>query len=301
MRLRLAVVPIILTAVVAAATGCDQLKKAGSHGEGGMMVERAMPPMAAPAPAAMMAGSAEDSAAVPEARRIIRSANLTIEVRDVAAAAERARGIVADAGGFVANSRTSEDDAGRRSLAMTLRIPEPGMDAAVAAVKALGHVRDEQTRGEDVTEQYVDLEARLANARRLEERIVDLLAKQSKSLKDILDVERELARVREQIETMTARKRSLDNRLSLATIELTLTQPPGWGRGIFDPLAGLFQRTLGALTSSAAVLVVVAAAALPWIVVLGLALWLSLRFLRWWLHRRRALRAKAAPPPSTDR
>ena len=244
---------------------------------------------------------AEESAAVPEARRIIRSASLTVEVRDVAAAAERARGIVAVAGGFVADSRTSEDDAGRRSLAMTLRIPEPGMDAAVAAVKALGHVRDEQTRGEDVTEQYVDLEARLANARRLEERIVDLLAKQSKSLKDVLDVERELARVREQIETMTARKRSLDNRLSLATIELTLTQPPGWGRGIFDPLAGLFQRTLGALTSSAAVLVVVVAAALPWIVVLGLALWLSLRFLRWWLHRRRALRAKAAPPPSADR
>ena len=301
MRLRLALLPVILIAIIAAATGCDQPKKSSSRGEGGMMAERAlMAPRTIPSPAPMMAGAAEDSAAVPDARRIIRSASVTVEVSDVAASAEKARGIVLAAGGFVADSRTSEDDAGRRSLAMTLRVPEPGMDAAMAAIKELGHVRDEETRGEDVTEQYVDLEARLANARRLEERMVDLLTKQSKNLKDVLDVERELARVREQIETMTARKRFLDNRLSLATIELTLTQPPGWGRGIFDPLAGLFQRTLAALTSSVAVLVVVVAAALPWLLVLGFALWLSLRLLRWWIHRKRAMKAKNQPPTAGD-
>lgn len=257
----------------------------------------------APAPAQMMeaatGGVVEEEPAIGEGnpldvlqRQIIRSAALVVEVDDVGRAAEATRGIVVKVGGFVADSHASEDDAGRTSVNVTLRVPSPRLDETVRALKSLGHVRDEQVLGEDVTEQMVDLEARLANAKRLEARLIDLLGRQTKDLKDVLDAERELSRVRESIEMMEGRKRLLENRVSLATIELTLTAPPGWGRGIFDPLAGSLQRSLSAFTGSLAWLFIILSAAIPWIGLFLLFSWLGLRFLRWWIRKKREAKAK---------
>lgn len=225
-------------------------------------------------------------------RQIIRSAVISVEVEDVQAAAEEAKGIIVKVGGFVADSRATEDDAGRQSVGLSLRVPSPRLEEAVKALASLGHVREEQMRGEDVTEQVVDVETRLANAKRLEERLLDLLGRQTKSLKDVLDAERELARVRESIETMDGRRRLLANRTSLATIDLTLMAPPGWVRGIFDPLAGTLQRSLSAFTKSLAWLFVVISAAIPWIGLFLLLAWLGLRFLRWWIRKKREAKAK---------
>ena len=299
MRLRSAFVFFSAAVCIFVLAGCDEAGVNLSKDEGApATVARTMGLQAAPAP---MPPPSEDlgeaTPAEPEGRRIIRSMSITIEVKDVASSGEKARAIASSSGGFVADSSASEDDAGRRRFSMTLRIPEGRLDETSAELKKLGHVRDETTRGEDVTEQYVDLEARLANSKRLEERMLDLLTKQSKSLKDVLDVERELARVRERIETMVARKRFLDDRLALSTVELTLIEPPGWGRGIFDPLGGLLQRTLSTLTSSLAVLVVVLAGAAPWVVVLFVLGWLMVRLLRWRIRRKRAEKAKKGDAP----
>lgn len=231
-------------------------------------------------------------------RKIIRSAALTVEVDDVQSAAEEAKGIVVKVGGFVADARAAEDDAGRQSVALQLRVPSPRLEEAVKAFSSLGHVREEQTRGEDVTEQVVDLETRLANARRLEARLLELLGKQTKDLKDLLDAERELARVRESIETMEGRRLMLANRTSLATIDLSLIAPPGWGRGIFDPLSGTLQRSLAAFTSSISWLFVVIFAAIPWVGLFLALAWLALRFLRWWIHKKREAKAKKPEPNS---
>lgn len=228
----------------------------------------------------------------PDERRMIRTAHMVVEVGKVALAAEQAKGVIVKIGGFVADSRAFEDDAGRRSISLTVRIPEDRLDQAMAAMRNLGRIKNEEISGEDVTEQYIDLEARLSNAKRLEARMVDLLGKSSNRLKDILEVEKELGRIREEIERMEGRKRFLDNRTNLATLDITFTQPPGWGRGIFDPLRGAAQRALGALTTSLALLVIVIFAGLPWIGLLLLMSWLALRFLRWWLKRKRELKAK---------
>lgn len=236
--------------------------------------------------------SGTGAAALPEERKILRQASLLVEVERVEAATEAAKGIVVKIGGFVASSQASEDDAGRTSTFMALRVPSARLDEALGALRTLGHVRDEGIQGEDVTESYVDVESRLANAKRLEARLIQLLEQKTKELKDMLDAERELARVRETIETMEGKKRFLDNRISLSTIQLTLVAPPGWGRGIFDPLAGSLQRALSALTTSLAWLVVALAAALPWIITLLAMAWTALRLLRWRLKRKREAKAK---------
>ena len=90
-----------------------------------------------------------------------------------------------------------------RSLRATLLIPANRLDAALPSLKAIGFVLEESQGGDDVTEQVVDVEARLSNARNTEKRLVDLLQKRTGDLADVLAAEREIARVREEIERST--------------------------------------------------------------------------------------------------
>ncbi len=227
----------------------------------------------------------------PNRRRIQRS-RLALQVDDIAVAAEQARAVATGLEGFVTDQRFSEDDRGRKVTDITLRVPEARLPKALAALTQLGRVQEEETRSEDVTEVDANLDIRLENARRLEKRLLALLEKRTTKVEELLAVEKELARVRGEIETMEERKRSLDDRVALATIEVHLSEPPGWGRGIFNPIKGVLQRALGAFVASLAALVVITSAAVPWIAVLILGVWLSLRLLRWWIHHRREIRAK---------
>jgi Domain of unknown function (DUF4349) len=222
----------------------------------------------------------------------MRTATLEIEVRDLDGARARTEAIVAGAGGFVADANAYEDDAGKKALSLSLRVPAEKLDVALSEIKAIGRVRQERVGAEDVTEQYIDLESRLANAKRLEERLLALLENKASRLKDLLDTERELARVRTDIETMQGRKRFLDNRINLSTISVTFSEPRGYGRGIFAPLAGSLQRALGAFVGSLAALIVVISGLLPWVVVAILVLWIIVKVLR----RRRRKRAEAQTP-----
>ncbi len=91
-------------------------------------------------------------------------------------------------------------------------------------MRKLGQVTKIAEATDDVTEEYIDVEARLANSKRLEERIVELLEERSGKLADILEIERELARVRETIERIEGQLRYLSNQTSLATITIELRE-----------------------------------------------------------------------------
>lgn len=274
-------------------SGCRLFQDAGTSASSGppkqLLEPGSLPPES-------VAGSTGEGLPSSENRRVIRSASLLLEVRRVEAVAEEAKGIVVKIGGFIADSQIAEDDAGRKSIALVLRVPSERLDEAFKALKGLGHIRNERMQSEDVTEQVVDLEARLANARRLEARLLELLSGQARTLKDVLDAERELARIRESIETMEGRRRAFGNSVSLATIALTLVAPPGFGRGIFAPLAGSMQHALSAFSSSLAWLAVAIFAAVPWIALFLVLSWLFLKFLRWWIHKKREAKAKKMHP-----
>ncbi len=257
--------------------------------------EALMDVMSSPAPEArsgIMPEQARGGAAHVYDQKIIRSASLTVEVRDIEEAYEEAQSLVKDMRGHISDSSSYEDDMGTKSLRLTIRVPSDKLDKALKELKGIGHVRAEDIHGYDITEEYVDMEARLSNAKRLETRLLDLLQKRTTKLKDMLEVEKELARVRETIESMEGRKRFYDSRISMSTIQLTLTQPRGFGRGIFEPLSGCLQRALTAFTSSIVLLVIFISAVLPWIALFLLLAWLTLRFLRFWLKHKRAMKAK---------
>ncbi len=105
-----------------------------------------------------------------------------------------------------------------------MRVPTDELDAILAELRKLGHLDEEKQAGEEVSQQHIDLEARLRNARNTEKRLTDLLIKRADKLKDVLDVERELASTREEIERMEAQLRNMENKVSYASIDLTLRE-----------------------------------------------------------------------------
>lgn len=153
---------------------------------------------------------------------IVRTVNLTIVTNDFDAARPAIDQLLRNVNGFIGQIQAS--DAGTRAFRATLRVPAPRLDEAVRSLKTLGHVLDEAQSGDDVTEQVRDLEVRLGNSRNTEKRLTDVLNNRTGRLTDVLEVEREIARVREEIERMNAERLNLERRVTYATVSLQVTE-----------------------------------------------------------------------------
>ena len=156
---------------------------------------------------------------------VIRTGTATVEVDSVEAAVARVQRLAVQLGGYVGNTSLSAGDEERRSATIELKIPAPRFDQAVSGLRPVGRVQSVQTQAQDVGEEYVDLAARTANARRLEERLLALLANRTGRLEDVLAVERELARVRQEIDVQEGRLRYLRSRVAVSTLTVTLREP----------------------------------------------------------------------------
>jgi hypothetical protein len=153
---------------------------------------------------------------------IIRNGDVAIEVDSVETAIDAVRRLVATVGGYVGNVSTFTGEHQVRSATLELKVPAARFDEVMAGVRPLGEVERSVATAEDVGEEFVDISARVANARRLEGRLVTLLSTRTGKLEDVLAVERELARVREEIERYEGRIRFLSSRVALSTIAVTV-------------------------------------------------------------------------------
>jgi hypothetical protein len=155
---------------------------------------------------------------------ILRTAEITVVVKNLDTARTGVDQIVRRFGGYVGELSTSAPSDGPRKLSATLRVPGAQLDAALAELKTLGRVEAESQSGQDVTAQYVDLEARLSNARNTEQRLLDLLRQRTGKLSDVLEVETELSRVREEIERMEGERRLLSKQVAFATVTANVNE-----------------------------------------------------------------------------
>jgi hypothetical protein len=155
---------------------------------------------------------------------IARNVRLQILVTDV----DRARGLVdqevANRQGVIARLEVGGDRASGRTLSATVKIPAASLGEVLAIFRQLGRVQSERQSSEDVTAQSVDLDARLTNARRTEQRMTAVLANRTGRITDVLEVERELARVRGEIEQMEAERAQLAGRVAMAAIDLSISE-----------------------------------------------------------------------------
>ena len=155
---------------------------------------------------------------------IARSVSLSLVVKDFDAGRTSLDAILARHGGYAAGLNVATPQGAARTLQASLRIPAPQLAAALAELKALGRLEAETQSGEEVTQQHADLVARLKNSRETEQRLQDVLRTRTGKVKDVLEVEQEIARVRGEIEQMEAEQETLEHRADFATIDLKLAE-----------------------------------------------------------------------------
>ena len=149
---------------------------------------------------------------------VIRNGSVTIEVAELDRAIERVQQVATALGGYVGNTSQQTGSQNVRSATIELKIPAARYDSARRNLSPIGKIESETSTAEDVGEEFVDVTARQANARRLEERLITLLATRTGKLEDVLAVERELARVREEIERYEGRLRYLKSHVATSTL-----------------------------------------------------------------------------------
>ena len=231
---------------------------------------------------------------VPGSPRIVRTADVRVKVDEGGfnAAFDRVASVAAANGGFVSSSSTgSVDDA--RSGTLTVRVPADRFDTVRLALNELGDVESQSIRGDDVSGQLVDYEARLRSLQAQEESLLVLVGRAT-AVGEVLQVQSTLFGVRQQIEQLKAQKANLEQSVSLATLQVSLFEPGAAGatRPVDDQpsLARSFEEAVDGMVSVVGGMIVVLGYLIP-IAVLGLVVWGASRVLR----RRPAPAAPAAP------
>jgi hypothetical protein len=186
--------------------------------------------------------AAKQPAAEPPAkRRIIYSASIDLIVTDFDGGGKNLQRIVDDHGGYIARADVGETSGERRHATWTLRIPIAKFREAMDALAQLGHAVSTKHDSQDVTDEFYDLEARLKNKRVEEERLLDHLKKSTGKLDDILAVEKELSRVRGEIEATQGRLQKLAKLSELTTIVVSMHEQKDY----VPPTAPTYKSSVG--------------------------------------------------------
>ncbi len=224
-------------------------------------------------------------------RKIIRNADLTLEATAPEEAQQKISAIAESRKGFVIESTQSGSDVKtttRDTVTMTIRIPAEQFNAALDEIrKTSNRVIVEKVKGEDVTEEFIDIEARLMTKKALEAQFLEIM-KRANSVEDALNVQRELAEVRGEIEQIEGRKRFLENQSSLSTIKITLQSPTAFSAnssGFFYQLKESIGSGFDAALSFVLGFITFLIALLPFLLLVVLPICLIVRYL--WNKRRK--------------
>ena len=211
---------------------------------------------------------------------IITTASITMEVRNVTLALDPLKAIARNHGGYISSLSMNAKSGGHQSAAVTMRIPAHSFDSAAGEIKALGSVKSESVTADDVTEEYVDLQARksalagqLAQYRRIIER--------AENVSEILEVQVQIERVQVEIDRIEGRLRYLDNRVAYATITVLIQEPQiVGGTGTFSIVSVINEGITGFLTVTAGLIIIIIS-----LIPLIALVCASYLIIRWWKRR----------------
>ena len=246
--------------------------------------------------AAQRVGGRLPDVEVPTGPRIVRTATVRMIATDFDRVRQTVDRLLKAVGGFAEELTASDRSGTPRSIRGTLRVPSAQLDSALAALRGLGRVTDESHSTEDVTTAVVDLNVRLSNARLTERRLSEVLQNRTGRVADVLEVEREIARVRTEIEQMEAQRQQIDRRVEYATITLEVSEERAAAVDLGPvPIPTRLQLAIADGVESATMSMLEATlfvlrrgpALLLWISVLGLPLW--------WVIRKRLPRVAQRP------
>jgi hypothetical protein len=282
---------LLLIALVALGCGGEKMKKAASDMR--PTAENRLSQMGFAVDKSESTTVAEGEKPLPSAsalqRKIIYTAEVQLVVEAFDSIPAEVEALAKQFQGYVANSAVTGSPGRPRSGQWTIRVPVERYDAFLTAVRQLGEVHQVTTDSRDVSEEYYDLESRIRNKKKQESRLLELLADATGKLEEVLSVERELARVREEIERMEGRVRVLDDLTALTTVTLRVSEikdympqeAPTYVTRVHRAWSGSIDR----LVVTAQAVSIAAVAAAPWLGVLLVPV-ILLVFL-WRLRRRR--------------
>jgi hypothetical protein len=157
-------------------------------------------------------------------RKLIRNAQVELEILSFDAAVQKITAFANEERGYVATTNSEKQANGKLRGTVVVKVVPENLDRFVQKIRDLGELKNQTLGTEDITKAYFDTDSRLKNARVMEQRLIDMLKKKSDDINDLLQVERELGRVREQIEQMQGELKYWDSQVQFATMTIQLTE-----------------------------------------------------------------------------
>jgi hypothetical protein len=217
-------------------------------------------------------------------RMIIRIGTMSVEVDKFDDAAGKVTEIVKRNGGFISNSTSSLNSSGKKQGTLVLKVPADKYDELITEVSTVGKVMNQNINANDITEEYIDLEARIKTQRELESRLIKLLAEKTARLTDVVEVEQKLASVRQVIESIDGKMRHMKNQSEMSTLTLSLYEPAilqtSSGGGFFYELGQGVKKGLKGFTEILSGMITLIIALLPIIILVIIILWIIKRIIK---------------------
>jgi len=216
-------------------------------------------------------------------QKLIRSANLRIEVAHVDSAMRLVDAAMRSHEAVVANAQVSQISDKRSDATVSISVPAYRFDETLAELRRIGRVRNENISTQDVSREYTDLEIRVGVKEGTVVRLRSLLGTRTAKLADVLELERELGREIAELEQMKGERRFFDHQVAMSSISLTLFEPtPVAGPQITAPVTDALRESLSVLGSSVAAVIYFVTFLIPWIALIGLLWWTLTRLgIRW--------------------
>jgi TolA-binding protein len=274
MERRARVVGTLLVALMAVVAGCGgAAQSGGGAGDGAAAEERADATQAESTALAADSGGSDEASSVQsiDSRALVRTGRIELEVTDFERTERNLTQLVESRDGFVSDTQQQQRRVGDRTYLvgeMVLRVPNERFSATFADVQEEGEVLQSSTSTEDVTEQLVDIEARLDNLRAQRDRL-RALYENANDTEAVLQVERRLSEVQTEIERLEARKQALERRVAYSTITVEIREERPDRLGVDEKwydigFVGAFLESVDGVVVAATAAVVLVGYALPY-------------------------------------
>jgi hypothetical protein len=233
-------------------------------------------------------------------RKIIRTGRIDLVVATYDDARAKIDKLVEQVGGYVDSTQVNRRQDAISDATIVIRIPSTGFGTLLPKLREIGEIVSESTNASDITDQYVDISARLASAQTLEKRLLELATEKKGNIEQILAVERELARVRTEVEGYEGKLRQWNDQVAMSTLTLALsTKRPeiaATDPGLGTRIKQTFHDSVDSLRAFGSWLIVTLIALAPWLLVLIPAFVFGRKLARRYIKLPMA-RARDAQPP----
>ena len=171
-----------------------------------------------------MPNNNESAATATDQRKLIRNAEVQLEIVSFDDAVQKITAFAKEERGYVATSSSEKQANGKLRGEVVVKVLPDNLDRFLQKIRGLGELKNQTLGSEDVTKAYLDTDSRLKNARVMEQRLIEMLKTKTGKVSDLLQVEKELGRVREEIEKMQGELKYWDSQVQFATVTISLAE-----------------------------------------------------------------------------